>query len=85
MTTFTSTLPDNLMEQLNHYSKKLKLPKNKLIQKALTLYLDHLERAAYILSLRKYKNDESILSIVEESMEDYYKQLDIEDQQEETK
>ena len=85
MTTFTSTLPDNLMEQLNHYSKKLKLPKNKIIQKALILYLDQLERAAYIHSFRKHKNDESILSIAEEGMEDYYKQLDIEDQKEETK
>jgi uncharacterized protein (DUF924 family) len=79
MTTFTSTLPDNLLEQLNDYSKKLKLPKNKLIQKALTLYLDQLERAEYIRSFRKYKNDDDILSIAEEGMADYYKQLDLQD------
>jgi len=79
MTTFTSTLPDNLLEQLNDYSKKLKMPKNKLIQKALILYLDQLERAEYIRSFRKYKNDEDILSIAEEGMADYYKQLNAED------
>ena len=75
MTTFTSTLPDSLLEQLNLYSKKLKLPKNKLIQKALSLYLDQLERAEYIGSYRQYKDDKDILQIAEEGMTDYLKQL----------
>lgn len=74
-----------MIAQLNNYSKKLQLPKNKLIQKALTLYLDQLERAEYIHSFRKYKNEEDILLIADEGMEDYYKQLDIEDQKEEEK
>ncbi len=75
MTTFTSTLPDSLLEQLNSYSKKLKLPKNKLIQKALSLYLNQLERAEYIRSYRQYKDDKDILQIAEEGMIDYLKQL----------
>ena len=77
MTTFTSTLPDSLLEQLNSYSKKLKMPKNKLIQRALVLYLEQLERAEYIRSFRKYKEDVGILNIAEEGIEDYYKQLDL--------
>ncbi len=77
MTTFTSTLPDSLLEQLNSYSKKLKMPKNKLIQRALVLYLEQLERAEYIRSFRKYKEDVDILNIAEEGIEDYYKQLDL--------
>ncbi len=75
MTTFTSTLPDSLWKQLNLYSKKLKLPKNKLIQKALSLYLDQLERAEYIRSYRQNKDDKDILQIAEEGMIDYLKQL----------
>ncbi len=75
MTTFTSTLPDSLWIQLNLYSKKLKLPKNKLIQKALSLYLDQLERAEYIRSYRQNKDDKDILKIAEEGMMDYFKQL----------
>ncbi len=75
MTTFTSTLPDSLWIQLNLYSKKLKLPKNKLIQKALSLYLDQLERAEYIRSYRQNKDDKDILQIAEEGMTDYFKQL----------
>jgi len=77
MTTFTSTLPDSLLEQLNDFSKKLKMPKNKLIQRALVLYLEQLERAEYIRSFRKYTEDTDILNIAEEGMEDYYKQLDL--------
>lgn len=77
MTTFTSTLPESLMEQLNAYSKKLKMPKNKLIQRALVLYLEQLERAEYIRSFRKYKEDVDILNIAEEGIEDYYRQLDL--------
>lgn len=80
MTTFTSTLPDKLLEQLNDYSKKLKLPKNKLIQKALTLYLDQLERAEYVRSYRKHKDDKDILLMAEEGMTEYLNQLNIEDE-----
>ena len=80
MTTFTSTLPDQLLEQLNDYSKKLKMPKNKLIQKALTLYLDQLERAEYIRSFKKYKDEKDILLLAEEGMIDYLNQLEVEDE-----
>lgn len=75
MTTFTSTLPDSLLAQLNLYAKKLNIPKNKLIQKALSLYLDQLERAEYIISFQQYKDDTDIFQIAEEGMTDYLNQL----------
>jgi predicted transcriptional regulator len=50
MATFTSTLPDVLWEQLNTAAKTLKQPKNKLIERALEIYLDQLNRAAYLKS-----------------------------------
>ena len=80
MTTFTSTLPDELLKQLNDFSKKLKMPKNKLIQNALSLYLDHLERAEYIQSFKKYANDQNIMIVAEEGMNDYLNHLDTEDE-----
>jgi hypothetical protein len=76
MTTFTSTLPDNLLAQLDSYAKKLKIPKNRLIQKALSVYLEQLERAEYIRSFKKYKGDDDILLIAEEGMTDYLKQIE---------
>ena len=63
MSTFTSNLPDELLEKLALKAKALSLPKNKLIEAALKLYLDHLERAEYIIS--------------EEGMMDYLNQLDL--------
>mgnify|MGYP003663725409 CR=1 FL=1 len=76
MSTFTSTLPDDLLKSLNEKAKALSLPKNKLIEKALRIYLDQLTRAEYVRSYRQLANDEEILSIAEEGMEDYCKKLE---------
>ncbi|MCC7333245.1 MAG: ribbon-helix-helix domain-containing protein [Flavobacteriales bacterium] len=76
MTTFTSTLPDDLMSLLSEKAKELSVPKNKLIEKALRIYLDQLNRAAYVKSYKKLATDTDILSIAEEGMEDYLKKLE---------
>ena len=76
MTTFTSTLPDKLLLKLNEMAKKMAVPKNKIIEKALQIYLDQLVRAEYIKSYRQAGEDESIMEIAEEGMADYLKQLE---------
>lgn len=76
MSTFTSTLPDDLLALLAEKARKLSMPKNKLIEKAVRLYLEHLEKAEYIQSYRRAANDQEILQIAEEGMEDYLKQLE---------
>ena len=75
MATFTSTLPDKLLELLSQKAKELSLPKNKLMEAALTLYLEHLEKAAYIKSYKAAAEDKDILIMAEEGMEDYLNQL----------
>lgn len=80
MTTFTSSLPDSLLRSLEEKAKELSLPKNKLIEKALKLYLDHLNRAAYIRSFKQMAKDKDLLSIVEEGMTDYHTQLEKNDE-----
>jgi predicted transcriptional regulator len=76
MTTFTSTLPDELLKKLNEMASKLAMPKNKIIEKALSIYLDQLTRAEYIKSYRQAGQDTEIMQIAEEGMEDYLKQLE---------
>jgi len=76
MATFTSTLPDKILQKLSEKAKKLSLPKNKIIERALTIYLDQLNKAEYIKSYRQATNDDNILTIAEEGMEDYFKQLE---------
>ena len=75
MTTFTSTLPDDLMNLLSEKAKELSLPKNKLIEKALRIYLDQLNRAAYVKSYKRLVEDTDVLLIAEEGMEDYLKNI----------
>lgn len=76
MTTFTSSLPDDLMDLLNLKAKELAIPKNKLIEKALRIYLDQLNKAAYVKSYKRLSDDTGILNIAEEGMADYLSQME---------
>jgi predicted transcriptional regulator len=76
MVTFTSTIPDDLSKQLNEKARTLSLPKNKLIENALRLYIEHLERAEYVRSYKQASEDKEILTMAEEGMADYLKQLE---------
>lgn len=77
MTTFTSTLPDDLLQKLNEMAIKLSIPKNRIIEKALQIYLDQLTRAEYVKSYNSAGQDINIIEMAEEGMEDYLKQLDL--------
>lgn len=76
MATFTSSLPDSLLLLLEEKAKELSLPKNKLIETALSLYLDQLNRAAYIRSYKQMAEDTDLLAIAEEGIADYFTQLE---------
>jgi hypothetical protein len=76
MITFTSTLPEYIFKKLNEMSGKLSVPKNKIIVKALQIYLDHLNRAEYVKSYKQAADDTDVLELAEECMEDYLNQLD---------
>lgn len=76
MTSYTSTLPDDLHDLLKKKAKALAVPKNKLIERALRIYLNQLERAEYVRSYKRAATDRHMLDIAEEGMEDYLRQLD---------
>ncbi len=75
MTTFTSTLPDDVLNNLNLMAHKLAIPKNKIIEKALRIYLDQLNRAEYVQSYRQAAGDHHMIELAEEGMAEYLKQL----------
>jgi predicted transcriptional regulator len=75
MATFTSNLPDDLLNLLAEKAKALSLPKNKLMERALRIYLQHLEKAEYIQSYGKAQHDPDVISIAEEGMQDYLNQI----------
>ena len=71
MITFTSTLPDDLILLLSNKAKELDIPKNKLIERALRIYLDQINKASYLKSYKQLADDSDVLNIAEEGMEDY--------------
>jgi hypothetical protein len=75
MTTFTSTLPNALLELLNKKAEELKMPKNKLIEKALSIYLTQLNKAEYVRSYKQMAQDADVLQMAEEGMSEYLTQL----------
>jgi predicted transcriptional regulator len=75
MSTFTSTLPDELLARLSEAAKNLSLPKNKLLENALRIYLDQLKKAEYVKSYSRMADDVDVLAMVEEGMAEYYIQL----------
>ena len=76
ITTFTSSLPENLMNLLDDYATRFNVPKNRIIEKALTSYFERLKKAEYVHSFRRAAGDEEILTMAEEGLEDYLKILD---------
>ena len=79
MATFTSSLPNDLLKKLDTYAKKYGVAKNSIIEKALQVYLDQLNRAEYAKSYQQAGKDRDIMSIAEEGMEDYMKNLEQKD------
>ncbi|WP_299012460.1 ribbon-helix-helix domain-containing protein [uncultured Polaribacter sp.] len=75
MATFTSSLPDNLLEKLSALAKELQLPKNRLIENALELYLEQVEKASYIKSYKQAATDKDILLVAEEGMQEYFSEI----------
>ena len=75
MTTFTSTLPEDLLKLLKEKADKFSVPMNKLIEKALRIYLDQLNRAEYVKSYNEAALDQDVMAMAEEGMEEYLQEL----------
>lgn len=76
MKTYTSSLPDSLFNQVADKAAEYGIPKNQLIERALRVYMEHLEKAAYLKSFKQMSTDADVLAIAEEGMADYYIQLE---------
>ena len=73
---YTSSLPEELLQLVEEYAAKFKVPKNKIIEKSLRAYFENLKRAEYIKSFRNAANDKEMSDMAEEGLEDYLKILD---------
>lgn len=73
---YTSSLPSELFELLDLYAKKLKIPKNRIMEQALRAYFEKLRKAEYTHSFRKAAVDEEMPMLAEDGLADYLKILD---------
>ncbi len=80
MATFTSSLPDDILQQLAAVASRLNLPKNRVIEKALRVYLEQLDKAAFARSYKKMSQDADMLNIAEEGLAEYYKDIIAQDE-----
>lgn len=76
MATYTSTLPNDMLDQLNEYAQKLNMPKNQLIERALRNYFDKLKKAEYIRSFQRAAQDKEVMALAEEGLDDYLKMVE---------
>jgi hypothetical protein len=64
------------LQLLAEKAKELSVPENTLIEKALRIYLEQLNRAAYVKSYKLMAADTDTFMLAEEGMEEYLTQLD---------
>jgi len=76
MRTFTSSLPNELLEELDAIAKQYGVAKNKIIEKSLKIYLDQLNKAKYAKSYKLTGQDKDVMAVAEEGMEAYLKGLE---------
>ncbi|MBA3674271.1 MAG: CopG family transcriptional regulator [Chitinophagaceae bacterium] len=73
--TYTSTLPNMVMEEVVEYAKKKKISKNKVIEIALKKLLDEEIRNELMESFKKIADDPEMIEMAEWGLGDYLEQL----------
>jgi hypothetical protein len=69
--TYTSTLPDDLILQVNEYAEKYQMTKNKIIEEALRRYFFEQKRKEYEESFARVANDPEIAELAEMGIADW--------------
>ena len=72
--TYTSTLPNVVMEEVVEYAKKKKISKNKVIEIALKRLLEEEIKNELRESFKKIADDPEMLEMAEWGIEDYAEQ-----------
>lgn len=73
---YSSTLPEELMEELDQFAARLQIPKNRLIEMSVRDYLHKLRQAEYIRSFQQVGKDEDQMALADAGLEDYLNLLD---------
>ena len=72
---YTSTLPIELKEGLEVYATRHKVSKNKVIEKALKMFLMEERKKAYAETFKRANKDTEMIAMADWGLEDYLEQL----------
>ncbi len=72
---FTSTLPDNLMEEFNAFIMQTGKKKNEVIVESLKQYLKKEKQKLFAESFKRAALDKELVDLAEMGLVDYSKQL----------
>ncbi|HEY9342695.1 MAG TPA: hypothetical protein VIQ23_14010 [Hanamia sp.] len=73
--TYTSTLPDVVMEEVVEYARKKNISKNKVIEIALKKLMEEEIKNELMESFKKIANDPEMIETAEWGMREYSEQL----------
>lgn len=74
--TYTSSLPSIVMEELKEYAARNNQKKNKIIEEAITVFLNEKRKKEYANSFRKMKNDPEQKLLAEAGLGDFLKMIE---------
>jgi len=70
--TYTSTLPEDVLDSVNEYAEKYKISKNKVVENALRQYFFNLKKDDFREGFSRVGADAEMKSMAEEGMENYF-------------
>lgn len=71
----TSSLPQDLIQQLQVFSITTKVPKNQVIEKALRIYLEEQKRQAFVTSFQRAAKDQEMHELSEAGLAEFSTQI----------
>ncbi len=74
--TYTSSLPSIVMEELQEYANRNNQKKNKIIEEAITVFLNEKRKKEYADSFKKMKNDPEQKFLAEAGLGDFLKMIE---------
>lgn len=75
MKTFTTSLPESTIKELNDLAKKLNVPKNQILNLALKKYLHNIEQELYIQSFKRVGEDSEMQQLADLGISDFTSEL----------
>lgn len=75
MKTFTTSLPESTIKELNDLAKKLNVPKNQILNLALKKYLHNIEQELYIQSFKRVGEVSEMQQLADLGISDFTSEL----------